>query len=209
MSKLTEGYLRLAPLKKALIWAVVGILIGAIYWGTAFRSSINEINALERKYTQLDASLREKQAIAANLPIVKEAVAKLDYHLEQVKKKLPLSEEIPALLKSVSDNGTESGLEAVLFRPGKLKPVPPKYFYAEVPFTMNYQGHYHDLGTFLERISRLPRIVSIDKIDATTETYMGSDEPLLKLNIEARTFRFLPPEERPVEEKKGANRRNR
>ncbi|PLX41143.1 MAG: hypothetical protein C0608_06680 [Deltaproteobacteria bacterium] len=209
MSKLTEGYLRLASYKKALIWAVVGILIGAIYWGTAFRSSVNEINALEKKYTQLDVSLREKQAIAANLPIVKEAVAKLDYHLEQVKKKLPLSEEIPALLKSVSDNGKESGLEAVLFRPGKPTPVPPKYFYAEVPFTMNYQGRYHDLGNFLERISRLPRIVSIDKIDASTETYMGNDEPILKLNIEARTFRFLPPEERPVEEKKGANRRNR
>ena len=89
--------------------------------------------------------------------------------------------------------------------------VPPKYFYAEVPFKMNYLGGYHEMGAFFEKVSQLKRIVSIDEIDATTERYSGDAEPMLKLNVEARTFRFLPPEERPVEEKnkKGAKRRRR
>lgn len=195
-----ETYLRLPPQKKALIWGVIGVLIAVAYWAAAARPGMDRIAKIEDDYSKQDAILREKQAVAANLPIVKEAVKQLDIHLGKALEKLPGSEEIPALLKSVSDLGVEAGLEAVLFKPGSAKPVGPKFFYAEVPFTMEYSGQYHELGSFFDKIANLSRIVAIDNYFIDTNTYTIAGDPQLKMKIEARTFRFLPPEERPKEQ---------
>jgi type IV pilus assembly protein PilO len=204
MAFTVETYLRWSSGRKALIWFSVGLVIVGVYWGTAFRKSMSSLSAIQEAYAKEDASLREKQAVAANLPVVKEAVKQLDLHLEKALEKLPGSEEIPSLLKTVSDLGVESGLESVLFRPGVAKPVGPKYFYAEVPFTMEYAGQYHDLGVFFDKIANLPRIVAIDSFYVDTDHYGMQGEPVLKMKIEARTFRFLPPEERPKDDPKKA-----
>ncbi|TAL16966.1 hypothetical protein EPN96_07245 [bacterium] len=202
MAFTVETYLRWSSGRKALIWFSVGVVIVGVYWGTAFRKSMGNLGAIQEAYAKEDASLREKQAVAANLPVVKEAVKQLDLHLEKALEKLPGSEEIPSLLKTVSDLGVESGLESVLFKPGGSKPVGPKYFYAEVPFTMEYSGQYHDLGVFFDKIANLPRIVAIDSFYMDTDHYGTQGEPVLKMKIEARTFRFLPPEERPKDDPK-------
>ena len=64
-------------------------------------------------------------------------------------------------------------------------------FYAEVPITVSAEVDYHQLGSFFERLARLPRIVNVSDLrltglsrpsgslraDMTLVTYMFKAEP--------------------------------
>jgi type IV pilus assembly protein PilO len=78
--------------------------------------------------------------------------------LEVALVKLPEEKEIPKLLTQVNTLGQQSGLEFLLFRPAS--PI-SRGFYAEVPIDIRVQGEYHTLGGFLDRVSKLERIVNV------------------------------------------------
>ncbi len=211
MAAALDNYIRWSAKRKFLIWFAVGVvLVAAAYFGL-FKPRQQQIAALETQSANLEAELRKKQAVAARLDMVKEAVQMLDKELAEALKRLPTSEEIPGLLKTVSNLGVDSGLEYLLFKPGAAKPVAPAYFYAEVPVEMENSGTFHDLATFFDKVSRLDRIVTIEQISVKVDKYVEVGSPKLKAKYTATTFRYLPENERPQPEtpKKGAARAKR
>jgi type IV pilus assembly protein PilO len=46
--------------------------------------------------------------------------------------------------------------------------VTRKDLHAEWPIGLQMEGTYHDLGAFLERVSRFPRIINVGNIQVTT-----------------------------------------
>jgi len=102
------------------------------------------------------------------------------------------------VLKTVSELGKESGLEFLLFRPGKQV---PKDFYAEVPLELGILGRYHDLAIFFDKVGKLSRIVTIEDINFGKA--VPSDEGGMELTVSCRavTFKFAEPAPKP--DKKG------
>ena len=73
---------------------------------------------------------------------------------------LPEKKEIPELLKSISSSGRMAGLEFLLFEPGneiKTNHV------AEIPVEVKIQGTYTDTASFFYQLSRLSRVVNVDR----------------------------------------------
>lgn len=198
MAAALDAYLKWPARKKALVWIVVCLLVGVAYYFLGFQPRLETLRGLESQYDRLGKELRENQAIADNLPRVKEEVQRLDERLALALEKLPNKEEIPTLLQTISDLGKEAGLEFLLFKPGAPT---PKDFYAEVPLELQMVGHYHDLATFFDKVGRLPRIVTIEDAD------FGSPKPgpggmRLTVSCRAVTFKFLEPGEQ-AQAKKG------
>lgn len=199
MAAALDAYLKWPARKKGLLWLVVCALVVAAYYFLGFQPRLETLRGLETQYDRLGKELRENQAIADNLPKVKEEVQRLDEKLAQALEKLPNKEEIPTLLQTISDLGKEAGLEFLLFKPGQPT---PKDFYAEVPLDLQMVGGYHDLATFFDKVGRLPRIVTIEDID------FGSAKPgpggiRLTVSCRAVTFKFLEPGEQPKPKKGG------
>lgn len=194
MAAALDAYLKWPASKKALVWLLLCVFVGVLYYFLGFQPGLQELRSLEADFVRTDKELRENRAIAENLPQVKEEVRRLDEKLAAALEKLPNTEEIPQLLQTVSDLGKESGLEFLLFKPGAPQ---PKEFYAEVPLELEMTGHYHDLATFFDKVSRLPRIVTIPQVG------LGGGKPGpggLDLNAKCRavTFKFLEPGEKPA-----------
>lgn len=191
MAAALDTYLKWPVRKKALVWVAVCALAVVLYNFLAFQPRLRELRALQDDYERLGKDLNENQAIADNLPLVKEEVRRLDERLALALEKLPNSEEIPNLLRTVSDLGKDAGLDFLLFKPG---PPVPKAFYAEVPLELQLLGRYHDIAQFFDRVGKLPRIVTIQNLDLG----QGKQTPAgLKLtaSCKATTFKFLTPEE--------------
>jgi type IV pilus assembly protein PilO len=55
-----------------------------------------------------------------------------------------------------------------------------------VPITLNLIGSYHDIGGFTGDLARLPRIVTLNDINLTT-----NPNGTLVLRTTAKTFRYL------------------
>ena len=50
-------------------------------------------------------------------------------------------------------------------RPSGPSPEVKRDFYAEVPIEIEFMGRFHDIATFFDQVSRLPRIVNVNKLD--------------------------------------------
>jgi len=74
---------------------------------------------------------------------------------------LPTGRETGDLLRWIKNLGDQSNLDLKSFSPGGLRPVE---FYKEFPIEMNVIGTYHDLGLFLDRVSKYQRIINVDNL---------------------------------------------
>lgn len=192
-----DKYVRWPTKRKAILMAVLAVIVGAVYYFVWFAPKTEEIAALGKESAKLSAQINEKRAVADNLESIKQAVEQMDRLLTQALEKLPSGEEIPKLLKTVSDIARDTGLDPLLFKPAGATPVGPEFFYASIPFDMEETGSFYQLSRFFDKVSRLPRIVTIERVKFETLDYMKGDDPKLKATFRAVTFKYLQPEERP------------
>ena len=74
---------------------------------------------------------------------------------------MPVSDEIPVLLKSVNQAAIESELTFLSFEPQKYA---KKDFYSEIPIKINLVSKYHNIGIFLNKLNFYPRLVGATDI---------------------------------------------
>lgn len=185
-----KGYFANIP-KRQRYW-LIGLLGGGlvlIYALVLMKPLWMDKEKLEGDLQKLQADLDQKRIIAANRPRLEEEIKALEKQLEVALVKLPEEKEIPKLLTQVNTLGLQSGLEFLLFRPAA--PV-NKGFYAEVPIDIRVQGEYHALGGFLDRVSKLERIVNV--ADLRISPLAGQQQRAgrtITADFKATTFTFL------------------
>ena len=116
---------------------------------------------------------------------------------------LPKEKEIPSLLTNISALGRGSGLDFLTFKP--LADV-PKDFYSEIPVDIKVRGPYHNMGIFLDKVSKLDRIVTVSNINMGGPKEV-SGEMLLNSSCRLVTYRFTNKKVSKPEDKKKKRRR--
>lgn len=182
-----ETIKKLPTKQKAIALAVILALIAGLYWYLVYNPKAVELAGLVANSDKLQAELNESKALAADLPRFKEEVARLNEELKKALLELPDKKEIPSLLTSISNLGTESGLEFLSFKPS---PEAPSGFYAKVPVALNVKGSFYEVATFFDKVGKLPRIVNIAEV-----TIGGAKEEggklVLTTSCLATTYRFI------------------
>ena len=148
-----------APRPQKIIMGVflLAILVAGGYF-LLLSPKMIEVNDLRGQRAAKQAELSQSRAVAASLARFKQEAQALRTKLEAAKERLPSEKEIPGLYRQVSDLAFQSGLSVGLFQP---KDPATKDVYQEVPISINAEAGYHQLGSFFDRLSRLPRIVNL------------------------------------------------
>jgi type IV pilus assembly protein PilO len=180
LAKVPRGY-RLALLP------VIAILVGGVYTWGLYLPKAEQLEGLRGQQLQLQRRLNEVRSVAANVGKFEEEIAALERKLKVALRQLPDSKELPVLLTDVNTLGKNSGLEIKAFRPG---PEVKRDFYAEVPIEIEFVGKFHDIATFFDQVSKLPRIVNVSELEIRIDEE-SAIETVLKVSGEAVTFRFL------------------
>jgi len=175
--------------QKIVLAAIAGIGVIAFYVLVLMQPLWNQKTDLEGQLQKLQSDLNQRRIIASNQPKLEAEIKELEKQLEAALVKLPEEKEIPTLLTQVNTLGQQSGLEFQLFRPGQ--PV-KKGFYAEVPIEIRVEGTYHTLGAFLDRVSKLERIVNVGDLKITPLTAQQQQRGrTISAEFKATTFTFL------------------
>ena len=74
---------------------------------------------------------------------------------------LPEEKDVAEILRRVQGLATQSNLAIQRFTPQAQK---QQSLYAELPYKLQAQGTYHDLGRFFDRISKFHRIINVSEI---------------------------------------------
>ncbi len=117
--------------------------------------------ALEARLTTLRLELGRVRAAVTHLARHRVERAEMEARLEVVKEKLPAEREIPALYRSTYDTAASTGLAVSLFQPRDPRGLDS---YTEIPISITAEGTYHQFGTFLERLARLTRVVTVNAL---------------------------------------------
>ncbi|MCI5123286.1 MAG: pilus assembly protein PilO, partial [Candidatus Electrothrix sp. AR5] len=178
-------------IKIAVAVSVVVAIIAGFYF-VIFAPKLENIKKLESERASLQAEVDRAEEAKNNLKKMKEELEKVEKRFEKISIVLPKTKEIPALLTSISDNGTSAGLDFNSFTPGNES---PQDFYAEIPVGIKLSGPYHNVGYFLDQVSKLERIVTVKNIKMGSPKLVEG-EMLLSSSCNLLTYRFLTEEER-------------
>jgi type IV pilus assembly protein PilO len=179
-----------APKKQLYLLAGVALAaIVALYAYFLIMPLWEEKGRSEDKLRKVQSDLEQKQLIAANRPKLEAEIKALEKELDEALVRLPEEKDIPRLLTQINTLGQQNGLEFLLFRPGAPA---KKGFYAEVPIDIRVEGQFHSLGGFLDRVSKLERIVTVSdiKISPLSGQTQRTDRSIAA-DLKATTYTFL------------------
>ena len=139
---------------------IAAAMAGAFY----YFYEIDKQVVLTAKSTQLE-QIRDRVAkgveSARRLPEFRKQVADLENRLEGLKPILPDEKDAGDLLRRIQTLAVQSNLVIKGYRP---QLTTAKEMYDEWPITLTMDGNFHNLGQFLDRVSKFPRIINIGNI---------------------------------------------
>lgn len=162
------------------------LLIGIVFAGTYYFkiSDLNlQLQAVVAKEANLKETFKARSFEAANLDAYRAQMEEMNNTFESLLSRLPTDTEVPGLLEDIDTRGAESGLTI-----NEIKPEPERVaeYYVELPISIQVDGGYHDLGTFVSGIAGMPRIVTLHDYTITTK----KDSAELSMKISAKTYRY-------------------
>jgi len=175
------------PRPQKIIGGVIGLLVlGGLGYYLLIGPKLAERATLRPEAEALRAQVQKAQADEANLRPFRAQAEALRKRLQAAKERLPSEKEIPRLYRQITDLALQSGLQVALFQP--KAPEDREDVFA-IPISMTAEGGYHQLGTFLGRVARLPRIVDLGAFRV-----LGVERPATTLRAELtlETFVFRP-----------------
>jgi type IV pilus assembly protein PilO len=180
------------PFKIGALALIFVVLIGlAVFF--VFKDQQEAFEQEQAKVEQKKTVFVEKAKLAVNLEAYQTQRADIEQAFGALLKKLPTKSEMDALIIDINQAGLGRGLTFELFQPAVAEKLTE--FYAELPISLAVTGNYHDLGAFASDVSRLPRIVTLTDFVILTGKDGGKDTGLLKMTAQAKTYRYLDPEE--------------
>ena len=176
---------KLSPVQRILIYVgTLLILVGCVVY-FLYMPKWTMKGELQTEFDDLSSQLVIARKNAAKLPGLRAEMKVEEEKFQEASKALPENKEIPSLLTSISQSGSEAGLEFLLFQPGAET---NKNFYSEIPVSVKVVGGYHNVAEFFDRVASLSRIVTIRDIVMSPAS---GKENQLNTSCSAVTYKFI------------------
>jgi type IV pilus assembly protein PilO len=140
---------------------VLALAAAGVFWNWYAVPAQASIDQRQQQLTALRTEIDRGLATARRLPEFRKEIAGLEQQLEWLRAVLPEEQDVADLLRRVQGMATQSNLTIRGFTP---RAVARRQMHMEWPIGLQLEGTYHNLGDFLERISRFPRIINVGDI---------------------------------------------
>lgn len=157
------------------------------FWNFYARDAQASIDQRRGELAKLRQEIDRGLTTAKRLPEFRNEVTSLESQLDRLRAVLPEEQDVAELLRRVQGMATQSNLSILTFAP---HPTAKKQLHAEWPITLKLEGNYHDLGSFLERVSKFPRIINVGDIKISARTNQN-DASTITAECTATTFVLL------------------
>ena len=140
--------------------AFVAIALGGVgvFWYFYAQSAQADLDVRQQQLATLRTEITNGLATARRLPEFRRDVGMLGGQLDQLRVVLPEERDVSDLLRRVQAMATQSNLTIRGFSP---QPITTRELHAEWPIGLELEGTYHNLGMFLERVSKFPRVINV------------------------------------------------
>lgn len=138
-------------------------------------------------------------ATARQLEDFRRQVGDLERRLDGLQPILPQEKDVADLLRRIQTLATQSNLTIRGFKP---EAITTRELHAEWPIGLELEGTYHNLGLFLDRVSKFPRIINIGSL-AIRNKPQPAGSATIDVSCTATTFVLLQTPPAPAAAKPG------
>jgi type IV pilus assembly protein PilO len=147
-----------------LVFVVLGAMLVGGYYSLYEQQQRIDLGAREAELAAIQARIDKGMETARKLPEFRAQVGDLESRLESLKAILPEEKDVADLLRRIQSLAAESNLTIRHFRP---RAIAMRELHAEWPIEIEVEGAYHSVGQFLDRVSKLPRIINVGSMEMT------------------------------------------
>ena len=146
--------------------------------------AMSEITLKKTHLSSLKADVNKGLATARRLNEFQSQVTDLERRLDSLKNVLPEQKDVADTLRRIQGLATQSNLQLLKFTPIGTKQQP---LYLEVPYRIEAEGSYHNLGLFFDRVSKFPRIINVGDISISARPRQDPNSTIIA-DCTATTF---------------------
>jgi type IV pilus assembly protein PilO len=143
---------------RLLILVGTVLLFGGLFVWLVVMPKMGEIDRTNKDIRKLTEQLNQAKIRAKNIAKFEAELKEVDAEFQEALALLPNRAEIPNLLRSITQLGSDSQLEFRLFSPKRER---TNDFYQEIPVSIEVSGNYHNVAVFFDKVGRMERIVNI------------------------------------------------
>jgi len=172
---------------------VLSLAGAGVFWNYYVRPAQESLAQRQAQLDTIRADIQRGLTTARRLPEFRRQVADLEAQLERLRPVLPSEKDVADLLRRIQGMATQSSLTIRGFAP---QPVATRTMYAEWPIGLQIEGTYHNLGSFLERVSKFPRIINVTGMHIKGKDSGGPGDSITA-DCTATTFVLIEPKPAP------------
>jgi type IV pilus assembly protein PilO len=160
------------------------VLLAGLFIYLIYIPKTEQIATTREEIAKLQQKLNQAIVRARALKKFEVEYAEVDAQFQEALNLLPNTKEIPSLLKSITQLGTDSQLEFLLFSPQRER---AQDFFMEIPVSIEVSGTYHNVAIFFDKVGQMERIVNILNVSMTPQKDRSTT---LTTRCDAVTYRF-------------------
>ncbi len=156
-----------------IVIGFIALALAEVYYLYPYSAAREALVASTSRVESLETANRaaQKEFAAGSVEELKKEAAEQRAALVAMRRLVPTSNEVPALLEEVSTAARRAGLDVGTFTP---EPVIRGDKFDTHRYKVTILGGYHDIGGFLANVGSLPRIVAPVHFQLATATNAGS-----------------------------------
>lgn len=170
--------------------AIIALIVGLSHW--LFVADIaHQIERTKSQISEQKQLYQSNQQTLSKLPTIRREIDALEQTREALRAHLPTDLSMPLLLDNVYQVARDNHM---VF--SRLKPEAniDSHYYSIKPIRLQAQSGFIDSVAFIDAVSRLSRIVSVQNVSFSAEkNYQGEPNHALKTTIELRTYLLKTP----------------
>jgi type IV pilus assembly protein PilO len=163
---MAKSFHELSPRAQMIIFGLLCGLAMAGAWQVSIGPSSAELETRRAHLAKLESEIIRVQSIADKLPALQREVRALEVALRETTAAIPEEKDPQDVLRSLHELASESSLDIASFKPN---PIVAKAQYSEWPIQLGFEGSYHDLGRFFDRLASMSRLISVSDLNIKTK----------------------------------------
>lgn len=173
------------PVKATVLLVLIG-LIAALTWAIPISSKRDAIASAEAEEATLLEQYKTKESKARHLKEYEAQVAKMQSDFRELLNQLPKETRISDLVDGINAVGLNSNVK---FQDIKVEPEVSQEFFIEQPIRIAALGDYHEFGSFLSGLAKLPRIITLHDFEVANSKPSLDTLPETNLVLNVKTYR--------------------
>ncbi len=164
---MAKSFHELSSRTQMIVFGVLCVVAMAGAWQVSIGPDSAELETRRAHLAKLESEIVRVQAITDKLPALQREVKALTVSLRETTAAIPEEKDPQDVLRSLHDVASESSLDIASFKPSDIV---ARAQYSEWPIQLTFEGGYHDLGRFFDRLAAMARLISVTDLDIKTKT---------------------------------------